>query len=42
MRGRYRIAVHFPDTSMAGEHGFTKIMSSPGGIKNALEAVAGK
>ena len=42
LRGRYRIAVYFPDTSMAGEHGFTKIMSSPGGIKNALEAVAGK
>ncbi|MEK6196490.1 MAG: hypothetical protein N2F24_19940, partial [Deltaproteobacteria bacterium] len=32
LRGRYRIAVHFPDTSMAGKHGFTKIMSSPGGI----------
>ncbi|PLX48796.1 MAG: hypothetical protein C0612_09080 [Desulfobulbaceae bacterium] len=42
LRGRYRIAVHFPDTSMAGAHGFTKIMSSPGGIKKALEAVAGK
>ena len=42
LRGRYRIAVYFPDTSMTGEHGFTKIMSSPGGIKNALEAVAGK
>ena len=42
LRGRYRIAVHFPDTSMAGKHGFTKIMSSPGGIKKALEAVAGK
>jgi hypothetical protein len=42
LRGRYRIAVHFPDTSMAGAHGFTKIMSSPGGIKTALEAVAGK
>ena len=42
LRGRYRIAVHFPDTSMAGPHGFTKIMSSPGGIKKALEAVAGK
>ena len=42
LRGRYRIAVHFPDTSMAGAHGFTKIMSSPGGIKNALKAVAGK
>ena len=42
LRGRYRIAVHYPDTSMAGKHGFTKIMSSPGGIKNALKAVAGK
>jgi len=42
LRGRYRIAVNFPDTSMAGKHGFTKIMSSPGGIKKALKAVAGK
>jgi hypothetical protein len=25
---------------MAGAHGFTKIMSSPGGIKAALSAVA--
>lgn len=40
LRGRYRIAVHFPDTRMAGAHGFTKIMSSPGGIKAALNAVA--
>ena len=42
LRGRYRIAVHFPDTPMVGSHGFTKIMSAPGGILNALEAVAGK
>jgi len=42
LRGRYRIAVHFPDTSMMGSHGFTAIMSAPGGILNALEAVAGK
>lgn len=42
LRGRYRIAVYFPDTSMAGRHGFTKIMSSPGGIKDALAAVAGQ
>lgn len=41
LRGRYRIALHFPDTSMMGEHGFTKIMSSPSGIRRALEAVAG-
>lgn len=40
MRGRYRIALHFPDTKMAGPHGFTKIMSSPGGIKTALSAAA--
>lgn len=41
MRGRYRIALHSPDTKMAGAHGFTKIMSAPGGIKAALGAVAG-
>ncbi len=40
MRGRYRIALHFPDTKMAGPHGFTKIMSSPSGIKAALSAAA--
>lgn len=40
LRGRYRIAVNFPDLSMAGKHGFTKIMSAPGGIKAALTAVA--
>ena len=40
LRGRYRIALHSPDTKMAGAHGFTKIMSAPGGIKAALIAVA--
>lgn len=40
MRGRYRIALHSPDTKMAGAHGFTKLMSAPGGIKNALKAAA--
>ena len=40
LRGRYRIAVNFPDLSMAGKHGFTKIMSAPGGIKAALTAVS--
>ncbi len=38
---RYRIALHFPDTPMMGEHGFTKIMSAPRGILFALERVAG-
>jgi hypothetical protein len=41
MRGRYRIALHSPDTKMAGAHGFTKIMSAPGGIKAAFNSVAG-
>lgn len=41
LRGRYRIALHFPDTKMAGDHGFTKIMSAPWGIQVALEKVAG-
>lgn len=40
LRGRYRIALHSPDTKMAGAHGFTKIMSAPAGIKAALIAVA--
>lgn len=40
LRGRYRIALYSPDTKMAGAHGFTKIMSAPGGIKAALSAVA--
>jgi hypothetical protein len=40
LRGRYRIALHFPDTKMAGAHGFTKIMSAPSGIKAALSAAA--
>lgn len=42
LHSRFRIAVHFPDTSMMGTHGFTAIMSSTKGIKKALEAVAGK
>ena len=42
LESRFRIAVHFPDTSMMGSHGFTAIMSSTKGIRVALEAVAGK
>lgn len=34
---RFRMAVHFPDLSMMGAHGFTKLMSSPGAIEDALE-----
>ncbi len=34
---KFRMAVHFPDLSMAGKHGFTKLMSSPKAIEKALE-----
>jgi len=36
---RFRMAVHFPDLSMTGEHGFTKLMSAPGATEDALEAM---
>jgi hypothetical protein len=34
---RFRMAVHFPNLSMMGKHGFTKLMPVPGAIKEALE-----
>jgi len=34
---RFRMAVHFPDLSMMGEHGFTKLISAPGATQNALK-----
>jgi len=34
---KFRMAVHFPDLSMMGKHGFTKLMSSPGATKDAFE-----
>jgi len=34
---RFRMAVHFPDLSMTGAHGFTKLISSPGATEDALE-----
>lgn len=36
---RFRMAVHFPDLNMMGEHGFTKLMASPGATEDALEAL---
>lgn len=36
---RFRMAVHFPDLSMMGDHGFTKLMSSPKATEKALEAM---
>ncbi len=38
---RFRMAVHFPNLSMMGRHGFTKLMSSPGAIEDALENMVG-
>lgn len=34
---RFRMAVHFPNLSMMGKHGFTKLMPFPGAIEEALE-----
>lgn len=39
--GRFRIAINFPDLSMAGENSFMNIMGAPGGITKVLKAVAG-
>lgn len=36
---RFRMAVHFPDLSMMGEHGFTKLISAPGATRDFLEAM---
>ena len=38
---RFRMAVHFPNLSMMGSHGFTKLISAPGAIEKALEAMVG-
>ncbi|MEE8496852.1 MAG: hypothetical protein V3S21_10295 [Xanthomonadales bacterium] len=34
---RFRMAVHFPDLSMMGAHGFTKLMSAPGATQDIFE-----
>lgn len=34
---RFRMAMHFPNLSMMGSHGFTKLISAPGAIEDALE-----
>ena len=38
---RFRMALHFPNLSMAGKHGFTKLMPAPGATKDALENMVG-
>lgn len=36
---RFRMAVHFPNLSMMGGHGFTKLMGTVGAIEDALKAM---
>ena len=36
---RFRMAVHFPDLSMMGDHGFTHFIASPGAPEDAFEAL---
>jgi len=36
---RFRMAVHFPDLSMFGEHGFMKLMPAPPATEKALQAM---
>jgi len=36
---RFRMAVHFPDLSMMGKHGFTQLMPAPPATKDALAAL---
>lgn len=36
---RFRMAVHFPDLSMMGKHGFTKLVSAPGNTEDAFEKI---
>jgi len=36
---KFRMAVHYPDLSMMGAHGFTKLMSAPGATEDAFEGL---
>lgn len=36
---RFRMAVHFPNLSMMGKHGFTKLMPYPGDIEDTLQVM---
>ena len=38
---KFRMALHFPNLSMAGKHGFTKLMSAPGATEDAFKAMLG-
>ena len=36
---RFRMAVHFPDLNMMGDHGFMKLMASPKATEQALRGL---
>lgn len=38
---RFRMALHFPNLSMAGKHGFTKLMAAPGATEDAFKSMIG-
>jgi hypothetical protein len=38
---RFRMAVHYPDLKMMGQHSFMNLMASPNAIEKALAAAAG-
>jgi hypothetical protein len=38
---KFRMALHFPNLSMAGKHGFTKLMSAPGATEDAFKTMLG-
>ena len=38
---RFRMALHFPNLSMMGRHGFTKLMPAPGKTKKAFKEMLG-
>lgn len=41
LSAKFRIAINFPDLSMAGEHSFMGIMASPDAIKKSLSEASG-
>lgn len=41
LNARFRIAINFPDLSMAGDNSFMNIMGAPGGINKALTKISG-
>ncbi len=41
LSAKFRIAISFPDLSMAGEHSFMGIMASPDAIRKALTSASG-